>query len=420
MNIFLSFLPASVFIALLLYNGLKVRRWLCLSNYIIAIYTLSVLAFGINCLINDQYYFNVEALIWVFLPILVLTRPLAGLERKLGADCELSPFSHGKALFVMYFLVFLGLVSIVFSVPYIGNLAHVDLSTFRYELVVYGGLYERSIYSRIAIFGAYLFPIAIFFFFYSSIFHEEKRMLRSLLFITSLSFVLYTLTAAGRDGIVFWLMTFVGMYCFFYPLLPSKAKKRTLWGMLLVPVLVGPVIYVISVKRFSYSDSLDMDVWVSLLDYIGMPLYELSKRIDLLGHVDYAGDSRILFPLFTSVFELIRGEELSELNRFVLRENSLSLGLETHRFSFFVGSLFTELRHGGTILMSLIMYGVYSFAMKSKEGLVSAGRVLIGLSWYLIPITGVFYFYYSQRVGNLFLLIPFFIYAFSKMRLKQP
>ena len=79
----INFLPSFIFISFLYYNTKSVGRIISLSNFIILLYTVSMICFGIYSLVDSTYFINLESFFIVFFSILILTRPLAKFEKKI-------------------------------------------------------------------------------------------------------------------------------------------------------------------------------------------------------------------------------------------------------------------------------------------------------------------------------------------------
>ena len=158
----------------------------------------------------------------------------------------------------------------------------------------------------------------------------------------------------------------------------------------------------------------------SILEYIGEQPFELSDRIEQLEIIDYDGEPRSIYPLLFNIRDAFFGigNDSDIDNRFELRSNSIDLGLKTWRFTYYIGDIVTELGLLGLIIFTAILYFVCSINLKIIDNSISISRLLISFSWYMIIIVGVFYFYYGQVVGNVFLLTPFLIYFYLNYELE--
>ena len=419
----INFLPSIIFVSLLYYNTKSVGRIISLSNFIILLYTISMISFGIYSLVDSTYFINVEAFFIVFFSILILIWPLAKFEKEITSEIKIIELEKERYEFLVFFIVSISVYSIFFFGKNIFQVFNSDLSVLRNQIMVDGGFYESSIFSKIAVFGAYLSPIALFLYFYTLAVHENYK-LRMLLLLSSTSFIFYTLNVAGRDGIIIWVITYLALLCLFYPLLEREIIKNQKKLILTSMMIFLPILLIISFARFAQfdvegSDDSNKNVLFSMINYIGMQPYELSDRIEQLEIIDYNGEPRSIYPLLFNIrdafFGVVNDSDIN--NRNELRSESLDLGLKTQKFVYYIGDLLSELGMLGLIIVTSIIYFICRINLKIIDSSISISRLLISFTWYMIIIVGVFYFYYGQVVGNVFLLTPFLIHFYLKYRL---
>jgi oligosaccharide repeat unit polymerase len=419
-NLF-NFLPSLIFVSLIYYNTKSVGRIISLSNFIILLYTVSMISFGIYSLVDSTYFINLETFFLVFFSILILTRPLAKFEKKITSEIGIIELSEKKYKVLFFLIVSLSVYSIFFFGKNIFQVFNSDLSTLRNQILIDGSFYESSIFSKIAVFGAYLSPITLFLYFYTLAVYENYK-LRILLFLSSTSFIFYALNVGGRDGIVIWLITYFSLLCLFYPLLEREIIKNQKKLILTSAMIFLPILFIISFARFGVdgSDDSNKTVLLSMINYIGEQPFELSDRIEQLEIIDYDGEPRSIYPLLFNIRDAIFGiDNDSDINNVLkLRLNSIDLGLKTWRFVYYIGDVLTELGPLGLIIFTAIVYFTCSINLKIIDGYISISNLLISFTWYMIIIVGVFYFYYCQVVGNVFLLTPFLIHFYLNYKLE--
>jgi oligosaccharide repeat unit polymerase len=382
-----------------------------------------MISFGIYSLVDSTYFINVEAFFIVFFSILILIWPLAKFEKEITSEIKIIELEKERYEFLVFFIVSISVYSIFFFGKNIFQVFNSDLSVLRNQIMVDGGFYESSIFSKIAVFGAYLSPIALFLYFYTLAVHENYK-LRMLLLLSSTSFIFYTLNVAGRDGIIIWVITYLALLCLFYPLLEREIIKNQKKLILTSMMIFLPILLIISFARFAQfdvegSDDSNKNVLFSMINYIGMQPYELSDRIEQLEIIDYNGEPRSIYPLLFNIrdafFGVVNDSDIN--NRNELRSESLDLGLKTQKFVYYIGDLLSELGMLGLIIVTSIIYFICRINLKIIDSSISISRLLISFTWYMIIIVGVFYFYYGQVVGNVFLLTPFLIHFYLKYRL---
>ena len=123
-----------------------------------------------------------------------------------------------------------------------------------------------------------------------------------------------------------------------------------------------------------------------------------------------------MFNIRDAIFGIDNDSDINNVLK--LRLNSIDLGLKTWRFTYYIGDILTELGLLGLIIFTTILYFVCSINLKIIDNSISISRLLISFSWYMIIIVGVFYFYYGQIVGNIFLLTPFLIHFYLNYELE--
>ncbi len=380
-----------------------------------------MISFGIYSLVDSTYFINLETFFLVFFSILILTRPLAKFEKKITSEIGIIELSEKKYKVLFFLIVSLSVYSIFFFGKNIFQVFNSDLSTLRNQILIDGSFYESSIFSKIAVFGAYLSPITLFLYFYTLAVYENYK-LRILLFLSSTSFIFYALNVGGRDGIVIWLITYFSLLCLFYPLLEREIIKNQKKLILTSAMIFLPILFIISFARFGVdgSDDSNKTVLLSMINYIGEQPFELSDRIEQLEIIDYDGEPRSIYPLLFNIRDAIFGiDNDSDINNVLkLRLNSIDLGLKTWRFVYYIGDVLTELGPLGLIIFTAIVYFTCSINLKIIDGYISISNLLISFTWYMIIIVGVFYFYYCQVVGNVFLLTPFLIHFYLNYKLE--
>ena len=418
----INFLPSFIFISFLYYNTKSVGRIISLSNFIILLYTVSMICFGIYSLVDSTYFINLESFFIVFFSILILTRPLAKFEKKITSEIKIIELAKKRYEVLVFLIVGISVYSIFFFGKNILQVFNSDLSVLRNQILEDGGFYKSSVFSKIAVFGAYLSPITLFLYFYTLVVHENNKS-RIVLFFSSTAFIFYTLNVAGRDGIIIWFITYLALLCLFYPLLKREIIKNQKKIILSVMMISLPILFIISFARFERfeiegSDNTNKNVLFSMIAYIGMQPYELSDRIEQLKKIDYGGEPRSIYPLLFNIRDQFTGlANDSDINNVLeLRSDSLDLGLKTQKFVYYIGDLLTELGMLGLFIFTSIIYFICRNNLKIIDGSISISRLLISFTWYMIIIVGVFYFYYGQVVGNVFLLTPFLIHFYLKLR----
>ena len=166
----------------------------------------------------------------------------------------LNVFSNIVILFSLFSIIYYaGAVRNIFSM---GN-----LKDLRDAHEVY---FEVGILSTIGSVSAanYVFAIVLYFI-YSIIGDSEKRC--KLLLLSSISEPIHVLSFVGRDGIVFWLFTFIFCYAFFRPYMDYDSNRKALKPIIILgSVILFPFI-IISISRFGENSG----TGASIISYMG-------------------------------------------------------------------------------------------------------------------------------------------------------
>lgn len=300
-------------------------------------------------------------------------------------------------------IIILSFYSIIFyasTVRFIFSLG--DLGAARDIRYSEGEFVEAGILNTIASVSAANYVFAIVLFFVYKIIGNSKTRCR-LLFISSLSNALHVLSFVGRDGIVFWIFTFVFCYAFFRPYLQKNQKKEieklfAIGGsVMLIPF------FLISISRFGSSDG---GTGNSIISYLGQSFVQ--------GPVFFGLDQKPLnlggsFPLFKGLFNntgmdssrMIMGEWIS------------------WRFSTFIVSLYISLGLSGLIIFTLVMLIFFRATVGKVRNVITLGHLAVYLLYFQIIAEGVFYFCHYTRGGNLFIISTLVLSIFFSMASKR-
>ena len=419
MNYLINFLIVIPFLLLLFYNIKKLGRVIALSNFIIALYTFSMFSYGITCFNNPTYYLTIKTYLIVFISILILTYPLSSFEKKFNSDTTIKEPNTNKFRILLIIILIFNIVAIGFFSTNLVKLFNSDFTSIRNEIMSGKGFYESSIFSKIAVFGAYLSPISLFLYFYTLIINQFK-IIRNLLFIGSTSFILYSANVAGRDGLIIWFLSFIALICLFYPLLSKEIRAKQRKMIIITISLALPYFTLMTIGRFAEDNKMDKNVILSVFDYIGQQPYQLSDLTDKKEYVPYKGQPRMIYPLFVNIQDFILGrtDPSQTLERLELRSESMDYGYQTWCFAYYIGSIIVDSGYTGLIIFSLILYLIFITNLRIVDNSLSITKLLIGFSWSMILIVGVFFFYYGTSVGNAYLLTPFLIHFFFKIKIR--
>ncbi len=306
---------------------------------------------------------------------------------------------NNRFITLVYALIILQLYSIAFFIKYdISLLLRGDFSQIRAEMLTGGNSGTGSIFNTIACTGSFFYCYNILFFFYSLAFRYDSKKLLILLMISSTSRIFHSLTYMGRDGILFWILSFLFSYFLFKPYLreESKALVRNLFivcGSFAI-ILIGAI----SISRFEGSDG--GVIW-SLINYFGQPIDNFGKMYTS-SFSNYGGTIK-LFPLLYGERGALGSEVLASADAFEAK-----YGFASNAFYSFVGSLYLAWGPYITLLFS-IFYCIF-FSIKFQRKTIRLSHLIILMVVAQIVLHNYFYWAYYIRVANLYLLtVPLFV-----------
>ncbi len=408
----INFLPFALHLIILLQYIRRSQHKICLSNFILALHTLSMFAFGVLAVFfYPDYYFTFKAYLLMLFTLLILLYPLRKYENKIKATTKLAKFPILGYQIIVVFLIVISLYSCVFFTRNLLTVFSYGIDTVRTKEMVF---YQSSIFSKIAIVGAFCSCITVFMFFYTLIQYGMNRTAKLLLF-SSFSFILYTLNAAGRDGMVIWALSFVASYCLFYPYLSIALRSKIIKLTKLSVIIILPIFIAFTMARFSKGGEISKGV-ESIFSYIGQPLANLSYEIDFTEKIGIrSGDGYYPVEIAQMVFSDKGVPPLSRMDRI---RSSMELGFRSNQFSSYIGGFYPGYPIYVLFFFVLICFLIFSL-LNVKDGYVKTSTLLISFSWYMILVVGIFYFYYSELSGNVYLLIPFLFSVLLKLKAKR-
>lgn len=400
----INVIPFLIHFAILLYLISKSKIKICLSNFIFTIHTFSMLSFSIVAIFfDDSYHFSWEAYLIMLLTLLILLIPLRKYEYKVS-KYNIEGFTilptFGFKL-VSSFLILLGIYSCLFFIKNISSVFLYGFSSIRADKVIF---YDSSLFSKIAILGAFSSSISIFLFFYNVVKEGVMNLRSKLLLLTSLSFIFYTLNVAGRDGFVIWLFSFLASFCLFYPFLTVDHIKKVKKYIIVFFIISIPIFSSITIDRFGNNQ---IGAIGSVFSYMGQSLENLSYNIEFSNKTGMrSGDGD--FPL--EIMRLLFSPDGKNINRMDRILELFDQGFRSNSFASYINAFYPSYPIYVLFLFILICFSIYSMYKFNNKNIITS-RILIVYSWYMIIIVGVFYFYYSSIAGNIYLILPF-IFSF--------
>lgn len=287
-------------------------------------------------------------------------------------------------------VIALSFYSIIFFASSVRNIfMQANLADARNSMVAGEEMFfEAGIGATIASVSAANYVFAIVLFFIYEIIGGSKLM-RRLLLISSFSEPIHVLAFVGRDGIVFWIFTFVFCYFFFKPYLPKQNTKKLIRAFIVIGIVLMIPFLLISLSRFGDSDGGTGNSFVSYLghSFIQAPLF--------LGMDNKPSSPGAVFPLFRSLLGMPEAQSYGIL---VIGD------WISYKFSTFVVSLYISLGLAGLVVSIIFVYLITNIGFLKVRRTMYFSQFIVYLWYFQIIGQGVFYFRQYTRGGNLFIL----------------
>lgn len=270
-----------------------------------------------------------------------------------------------------------------------------DLGAARNNRYIYGDTYVESglLYTICSVSSSlYVFALLLFFI-YLIIGGNRNRCV--LLFISSFSEVLHVLSEVGRDGIVFWLFSFIFFYLLFKDYMIEKQTKMIRKVFVIFAALALIPFMMISAGRFTEN------LVGELVSYMGQQFKHFCYYFDITPQPLAFGRG---FPL---IYEIIR-EPLPEP---ALYSNEYT---DSGSFGFFFLSFFVNFGVIGTIVVGIVLTFIQRRLLKLKGNTIQFNTLFIYILFFQVFSQGVFYFRHYTRGGNLFIVLCFVFYFISR------
>lgn len=302
-----------------------------------------------------------------------------------------------------YSLIGLQLFSIAFFAREdFAMLVRGDFSQIRAELLAQGRI-NGSIFRTVAGVASFYYCYNIILFFYSLSFRKDSKLFLMLLIVSSASRIFHSLTYMGRDGILFWILSFAMSYFIFKKYLGNDIKKFLRKIFIFIGGFAFLLLGAISLSRFSDSD---IGVIYSLVDYFGQPINNFGIMFDRFH--EYKGTINVL-PLLYGQKGDTGGDVLASVDDFIAK-----YGFANNSFKSFVGSFYIAWGPFLTLIISYLFNKMMLVRIKCRK-YISLPMIFCLMISIQIVIHNYFYWAYYIGVANLFLFTtPIFIIFCSK------
>lgn len=362
------------------------------SVFVLGLYFISVLLSYPHVIVNEELlsldpkYFEASI---VFLSLLLLyLLPFTNIRED---NVKSIVLPNAKTLYVFSVsIIFLSLFSIIFFTrTVIDVFSFENLRDARILMTQEGPFVEVSTWNTIASVSASLYTIALILFFIYRAKGTNKKM-SILLLVSSFSYVFNVFAYVGRDGVLFWIFSFIGTYGLFRNFISLEDRKSIRKYFVIFLMIALPLFMAITFDRFSDNP------FAGIISYMGQSF----PNFTLAYHADYPVSGGNAFPLFKEILGLPMTESYSgEFG-----------GTVTWVFGTFLKSFLLNFDIIGTIILGLVMGLIIKPIFKRRSNVFYFHQLLIYYLYFQIFSQGVFYFRQYTRGGNLFIILSFFFY----------
>jgi len=254
------------------------------------------------------------------------------------------------------------------------------------------------------------FTLAILFGFINLI--RKKKRSAYLLFISSTSYIVYVFAYVGRDGFVYWTMTFLFFYFLFRKFLNSDTRKKLIRSFSIAIIIALIPFLLITAARFS-GDS--PNVIMNMFSYGGQQIINFNDRYQVDAQITYGRGS---FPIFIDALEnigfQIPNPKIDDINAIYLDAD-----IKPWTFGTYISSFNMNFGKLGTIVLLVILSSISRKLINKnvERGRFSLSDLILFTLLFQFVLWGVFYFrFYS---ANFYILGVIIIYLILKISVNE-
>lgn len=217
-------------------------------------------------------------------------------------------------------------------------------------------------------------------FFYIFTFVEGKKVLKIVLFISSLSATFFGFLSAGRTNLIYWVLFAGFLYVIFRPYM-TKEKLRV-FKLASIPLLIAILGYIamVTVSRFGEGGTGAQN---GIVEYAGTPYLNFCLYFDQFHTNNFT--LRRIFPFITSLFN---GEfVLLDYKQDLYMETGMSIGV----FYTLLGDFYVDTGIIGVIIYPIVFMLISNAWLNKKKCLDLSSLLVLGIV-YQIPLHGLFYY----------------------------
>lgn len=232
----------------------------------------------------------------------------------------------------------------------------------------------------------------IFIFFYSVCFLKKKKMFYVAAIVGSLSVCISSLLTLDRSKFMYWMLTFILNFVFFYRYMGKNVKKRLMavGGTVASAILI----YVAIINIMRFTDSTDNGANYHLLSYMGQSYLNFCTF-----NQDFKLDNMFTTMDVMPLYNALSGG-MNSLDWYSLTESKS--GVFTMCFATFAGMLLIEIGLPLTILWCVVYNRISAWMVKrKKESEITFFRAYLYMTVINAIYLGIFIYYYHEIWLNL-------------------
>lgn len=311
-----------------------------------------------------------------------------------------------------FFLLIGGVLAIIFFLPYAMIALTGDVAENRQNVVFAGtALGEWGIVNSFFSLLANLFLLAQVCAFINLIpragITNTKRAY--LLLISSLSYVVYVLAYVGRDGIVYWIMSYLFCFLLFRDFIAREELKRLNRFVVLISIPLLLVFMLISISRFSESTG---GIGWQILRYAGQQIGNFNDHYQIEAPLTHG---RLVFPEFIKFMDYVGIDVGPNIDNQILHSYFLDEGVQPWVFTTYIGLLMIDIGKIGVLVYLFLMSFITRKILRkvSTTGVFEFSNLVLFVLLFQIVYWGVFYF--RQCSANYYMLCMVLLFVLFKV-----
>jgi oligosaccharide repeat unit polymerase len=232
-----------------------------------------------------------------------------------------------------------------------------------------------------------------------------------IMLIASMSYIVYILAYVGRDGTVFWAMSFIFQYIFFKNFIEKKVRLMIRKYIFILLGLIAIPFILITISRYK---DLPIPIYWGIINYMGGQIPNFNDHYLVNGPLQHG---QFHFPVFVDMvrsigFYIKPAMEKNEMYSYFLDKNVFPWVFTT-----FIGGFIIDFGKMGTlILVAVFFFFIRKLVKKSMcTGTFSLSGYILFILYYQMVFFGVFYFrLYSANYYMIAMILLHLIFKLLK------